>query len=125
MSETVSETLSQTFLASILAFSLCGGAVHSSSPLAPDISRLFAGVGALLLSANPNLTWAEVRDVLRETAVPIDAGNRDPFGIWRDDKGVAANAPGYTGPHYSRWYGFGRIDAAAAVKAAIARRQSI
>ena len=84
-----------------------------------------AGVGALVLSANPNLTWAEVRDILRETAVRIDTDNTDPFGIWRDAEGIAYNAPGYARPHYSRWYGFGRIDAAAAVKMAIARRQSI
>ena len=77
-------------------------------------------MGALLLSASPELSWDKVRDTLRETAAPIDIGNTDPIGIWRDAEGVAANTPGYTGPHYSRWYGFGRIDAEAAVRKAIA-----
>jgi subtilisin family serine protease len=85
-------------------------------------TALAAGVGALLLSANPELTWLEVRDILRETAVPIDTTNTDPIGIWRDVNGVASNVDGYAGPHYSRWYGFGRINAEAAVQKAIGLR---
>jgi hypothetical protein len=46
-----------------------------------------AGVGALLLSADPNLTWAEVRDILRDTAIPIDIHNENPSGIWHDVEG--------------------------------------
>jgi len=38
-----------------------------TSAAAPMIS----GVVALMLSANPRLTWTEVRQILRETAVPI------------------------------------------------------
>ena len=78
-----------------------------------------AGVGALLLSARPSLTWIQVRDILRSTAVRIDAANTDPIGIWRDINGLASTDSGYAGPFYSRWYGFGRIDALAAVNAAI------
>jgi subtilisin family serine protease len=82
-------------------------------------TAMVAGVGALLLSANPNLTWAEVRDILRDTAIPIDIHNENPSGVWHDVEGIAFNTPGYSGPHYSRWYGFGRIDAAAATARAL------
>jgi len=60
-----------------------------------------------MLSACPRLKWSEVRDILRDTAVKIDS-----TGQWRDVDGA----------RYSSWYGFGRIDALAAVKAALARR---
>jgi subtilisin family serine protease len=90
--------------ASLSAFS----GTSSATPLA-------AGVGALLLSARPTLTWIQVRDILRSTAVHIDAVNGDAIGIWRDAGSVASDQAGYTGPVYSRWYGFGRIDAMAAV----------
>ncbi len=69
---------------------------------------LTAGVAALMLSINPNLTWVEVREILRQTAVEIDFANVDPVGQWVDTDmdGVA---------DYSQWYGYGRIDASAAV----------
>lgn len=63
-----------------------------------------AGVAALVLSTNPDLTWVEVRHIIRDTAVQIDAGNVDPIGQWIGG--------------YSQWYGHGRIDAEAAVIAA-------
>ena len=59
-----------------------------------------AGVAALLLSANPSLRWDEVRDVLAETADRIDEAGGE-----YDDHG------------HSRFYGYGRVNAAAAVAA--------
>lgn len=88
------------------------GGTSSATPLS-------AGVGALLLTVRPSLTWVQVRDLLRGTAVHIDAANTDAVGIWRDQNGVASNQVGYVGPVYSRWYGFGRIDALAAVNGAL------
>ena len=85
-------------------------------------TAMAAGVAALVLSANPDLTWTEVRDVLRETAVPIDVDNQSPDGVWRDATGRARGTSGCGAPRYSRWYGFGRVNAAAAVAAALARR---
>ena len=41
------------------------GGTSSATPLA-------AGVAALVLSANPNLTWIEARQILRDTAIRID-----------------------------------------------------
>ena len=78
-----------------------------------------AGIAALMLSANPRLRWDRTRDLLRETAIRIDANNTDPIGGWRDRAGRLSTDPGYAGPFFSVFYGFGRIDAAGAV--AIAR----
>ena len=100
---------------------ILGGPAHSRTDFGGTSSAtpLTAGVGALLLSVRHSLTWIQVRDILRGTAVKIDNANTDPIGIWMDVNGIASNAPGYLGPNYSRWYGFGRIDALAAVNAAI------
>jgi subtilisin family serine protease len=87
-------------------------------------TALAAGVGALLLSADPELTFEQARDFLRESARKIDISNTDLAGIWRDASGIAFGAPGYAGPSYSRWYGFGRLDAFAAIEAALRRRKS-
>jgi subtilisin family serine protease len=78
-----------------------------------------AGLAALMLSVNPNLTWMEVREIIKETAVKIDPNNADPVGRWRDVNGLISTDMGYAGPFFSQWYGFGRIDAAAAVQAAV------
>lgn len=56
-----------------------------------------AGVAALVMAANPRLTHTQVRDILFQTAVDLGASGRDNY------------------------YGYGRVDAAAAVTAAIAR----
>jgi subtilisin family serine protease len=61
-----------------------------------------AGVAALVLSANPALTWTEVRNVLRDTCQKIDTANG-----------------GYVNGRSAK-YGYGRVDAAAAV--ALARQ---
>ncbi|MEP2028230.1 MAG: S8 family serine peptidase [Paracoccaceae bacterium] len=67
-----------------------------------------SGVAALVLSACPDLTWNEVRDIIRDTADRIDVDNNDPVGQWVDNDG-----DGF--PEFSQWYGYGRINAAAAV----------
>lgn len=73
------------------------GGTSSATPLA-------AGVGALVLSVNPRLTWQQVRDILTSTADKID-----PSG--------ANYRAGY-----SPQYGYGRVNAHAAVLAARRRR---
>lgn len=77
-----------------------------------------AGVAALMLSANPQLTWEQLGDILRDTAVKIDPDNTDAAGRWRDAAGLISTDPGYAGPRFSEWYGHGRVDAAAAVSRA-------
>ena len=74
------------------------GGTSSASPLA-------AGVVALMLQANPNLTWRDVQHILAQTAV-----KNNPT-----DSGWITNAAGF---YLNHKYGFGRIDAGAAVTAA-------
>ncbi|MFW5722204.1 MAG: S8 family serine peptidase [Desulfohalobiaceae bacterium] len=66
-----------------------------------------AGVAALMLQANPELTWREVRTILMRTAVVNDPEDAD----WtRNGAGLPVNHK----------YGFGRVDALGAVEAASA-----
>ena len=74
------------------------GGTSSAAPLV-------SGVVALMLEANPNLTWRDVQHVLATTAVQNDAKDAD----W------TLNGAGY---HVNHKYGFGAVDAAAAVSAA-------
>lgn len=73
------------------------GGTSSASPLA-------AGIAALVMSANPNLSWDEVRDVMRTTTDKID---------------LAGGA--YNGNGYSTKYGYGKVNATAAVNEALNR----
>lgn len=61
-----------------------------------------SGVIALILAVNPNLNRVQVQQLLQDTAVKIDpaGGNYDPSG-------------------HSDFYGFGRVDAFAAVQDAV------
>ncbi|MGK5683432.1 S8 family serine peptidase [Actinoplanes sp. URMC 104] len=88
------------------------GGTSAAAPLA-------AGVAALLLSADPDLTEAQVRTILRRTAVRPEPGNADPVGRWLDDTGTPSSVSGRP-PSFSRWFGHGRVDAAAAVREALA-----
>ena len=64
-----------------------------------------SGACALLLQARPDLGWRDVKSILMATAV-----KNDP-----DDPDWTTNGAGY---HVNHKYGFGRVDAAAAVAAA-------
>jgi hypothetical protein len=81
-----------------------GGTSHAS----PTI----AGTAALILSANPLLGWDEVRDILRRTAVRIDANNTDPIGQYVDNDGNGI-------AEFSQWYGYGRVNVARAAEEAL------
>jgi subtilisin family serine protease len=72
-----------------------------TSSAAPGV----AGVAALILAANPDLRWDEVKDLLRESADRID-----------DNPGE------YDQNGHSDRYGYGRVNAAEAVRRALARR---
>jgi len=69
-----------------------------TSASAPFVS----GVTALILEANPSLTWRDTQHILVETAQKNDPRDSD----WRE------NGAGY---HVNHKYGFGAIDAEAAV----------
>lgn len=76
------------------------GGTSSATPLV-------AGVAALVISANPDLTGAQVKEILENTTHKIQDPSPDP---------VLGNTHGsYDGNGYSLWFGQGKVDAAAAV----------
>ena len=111
--------------------------LNGTSAATPTLS----GVTALILQANPNLTWRDVRDILQKTAKRIDPdyGNNQKranavdltTGVFTDnvvdvgvidgatsarlDFGWVRNKAGYW---HSNWYGFGLADAQKAVEMA-------
>lgn len=87
---------------------------HSGFGATSAAAALCAGVGALVLSANPDLTWIEARQILRETASK-GIGTDDE---WSDEDGSAVSKTGKP-RFFSRRYGHGRLDAKAAVTAAL------
>jgi subtilisin family serine protease len=72
--------------------------MNGTSSAGPVVS----GVVALMLEANPELSWRDVRYILATTAT-------------KNGSGYLLNAAGH---RFSNDYGFGRVDAAAAVAAA-------
>ena len=72
-----------------------------------------AGVAALMLSVNPNLTYDEVREIICRTAVKLpdytfaNASPSNPYGKWNEE------------------VGYGLVDATAAVFSAMAKKISI
>jgi Subtilase family/Proprotein convertase P-domain len=78
-----------------------------TSAAAPMVS----GVAALMLSVNSNLTWRDVRLILARTA----RANDSTQAYWQP-----AGANG--GYRFNPFYGFGAVDALAAVKMALAWR---
>lgn len=86
------------------------GGTSSATPLS-------AGVAALLLSAKPELTFTQARQILRETAVKIDPNNADPVGQWLDEDGNPSLVSGKPRV-FSQWFGHGRINAEGAVRKA-------
>jgi subtilisin-like proprotein convertase family protein/subtilisin family serine protease len=78
------------------------------------------GVIALILEANPALTWRDVKHILASTARQIDA-SRAAINVTLSDGQYVAE-PGWT-PNaasfkFHNWYGFGMVDASAAVNMA-------
>lgn len=93
---------------------------YSSTDFANDFggtssaTPLVAGIAALVLSANPDLTATEVRQVLQQTADKIVDPNPDPqFGF---RKGTYENGG------RCDWFGYGKVNAFKAVQAAQQRK---
>jgi subtilisin family serine protease len=84
-------------------------------------SPTVAGVVALILQANPALTWRDVRHILATTARRVNPTQTPITNLWYFDtpfvleQGWVLNAGGYW---YHNWYGFGLVNAAAAVSMA-------
>lgn len=69
-----------------------------------------AGVAALILSVNPNLTAKQVRHILEETADKIVDPEPDPQ--------LGLRLGTYDENGHSQWFGYGKVNAAKAVRAA-------
>ncbi|MCO4754415.1 MAG: S8 family serine peptidase [Bacteriovoracaceae bacterium] len=105
--------------------SLCNytSTMNGTSSAAPILS----GVVALMLEANPSLTQREIKHILAKTAKKIDSSSRTTHpsfhGVFAGcsnlslsgheyDLGWVENAAGY---EFNNYYGFGLVDADAAV----------
>ena len=80
-----------------------------------------AGAIALILEANPALTWRDVKHILASTARQIDASRaavRVALSnglLYEAEPAWTTNAAGF---RFHNWYGFGMVDASAAVNMA-------
>lgn len=78
---------------------------------------LVAGVAALVLSANPDLTAADVKQILQQTADKITDPDPDPqLGL---RKGT------YEAGGRCDWFGYGKVNAFRAVQAAVQRQATM
>lgn len=90
--------------------------MNGTSSAAPMMS----GSIALILEANPALTWREVKDILARTAVQVD-GTIAPVSVTLNgvsyvaEQGWVTNAVGLK---FHNWYGFGAVNVSAAVNMA-------
>lgn len=93
--------------------------VNGTSAAAPTV----AGVAALMLEANPNLSWLDVRYILAKTARLVDPTiakgvNSVTYTPEGARQALVLNDPWRTnsaGFHFQTRYGFGLVDAGAAV----------
>ncbi|MNK07803.1 Microbial serine proteinase precursor [compost metagenome] len=88
---------------------------NGTSSAAPVLS----GTLALLLQANPNLTWRDIKHILASTStqtamsasIPHQRGVTSPVNhTW--EQGWVTNAAGYK---FQNWFGFGNLNADAAI----------
>ncbi|MGH8082494.1 MAG: S8 family serine peptidase, partial [Lysobacter sp.] len=91
------------------------GRMNGTSAATPTV----AGVSALVLQANPKLSYRDVRYLLAATARQIDP--QQPAATHANGTLIApgwiVNAAGHP---FSNWYGYGLVDATAAVQRAMA-----
>jgi subtilisin family serine protease len=82
------------------------GGTSSATPLV-------AGIAALVLSANPDLSAKEVKDILQSTADKITDTELDIDG---------KNRGSYDNNGHCPWFGYGKVNAAKAVAEAKRRK---
>jgi subtilisin family serine protease len=83
---------------------------NGTSSAAPMVS----GVVALMLEANPDLTWRDVKHILATTADQVDVSRSYDYRTLTQYE-WETNSAGYK---FHNWYGFGKVDAAEAVTTA-------
>ncbi len=97
-----------------------GAAGYDQSDFTPyfggtsSATPVVAGVAALVLSANPDLTAQEVRRILEQTADKVIDPDPDP------QLGVRLGS--YDRNGYSQWFGYGKVNAYQAVRMAQSQR---
>ncbi len=96
----------------------CDYAVGAGTSFA---APMVAGAIALMLEANPNLNWRDIKHILAKTAVKIH-GNADAISYPKDDEETLLNvdweAPwikNKAGFNFHNFFGFGMLDTDAAV----------
>ena len=101
--------------------------MNGTSSAAPNTT----GAVALIMSANPNLTWRDVREVLAKTATKVDAdilaktvtiGDAEDAPVYAAIPAWSENAAGYS---FHNLYGFGRVNVSEAVKLAKAYTEDL
>ena len=89
---------------------------NGTSSAAPVLS----GAVALILKANPALTWRDVKHILATTSDQVDASKSNIISTING--GPFISVPAWTtngaGHKFHQWYGFGRVNVGAAVSAA-------
>tara|TARA_B110000261_G_scaffold132666_1_gene149151 strand:- start:341 stop:1021 length:681 start_codon:yes stop_codon:yes gene_type:complete len=92
--------------------------MNGTSSAAPITS----GAIALILEANPALTWRDVKHILATTSTQVDASKANISSTINSATwvGVPAWTTNDAGHKFHDWYGFGRIDVGAAITAALA-----
>ena len=90
-----------------LGVDTCADSGQGTSFACPVVSAVIA----LMLEANSELSWRDVQGILAKTSRQVD----DDEDV-DDDSKVVVNGAGFW---HSRWYGFGVVDAKAAVDAAL------
>ena len=92
--------------------------MNGTSSAAPVTS----GVIALMLDANPALKWRDVKHILATTSTQVDASKANLTHTIDGESYVTEPAwlTNAAGHKFHNWYGFGRVDAGAAVTAALA-----
>ncbi|WP_419571665.1 S8 family serine peptidase [Rheinheimera sp.] len=96
---------------------------NGTSSAAPNA----AGVVALIASANPALSYRDIRHILVTTSTQVDTDNAPVVletanGDFTAHQGWVKNAAGYS---FNNLYGYGRVNAGAAVAAAKAYKQNL
>ncbi len=86
------------------------GGTSSATPLV-------AGIAALVISANPNLTAKQVRAILESTTDKIE--DKTPDVVLKNKKGT------YNSKGHSEWFGYGKVNAAKAVAKAKSMKKKI
>lgn len=95
-----------------------GNTIGSSSTETQGTSLaapIVSGVAALMLQANPNLSYRDVQTILAVTARKDYSSTAQSGTSWSNNANFDWNG---TGMHFSHDFGFGMVDAAAAVRMA-------